>query len=218
MSGIHEVDYATSEIKTHLDEYFTSILQLKQFWEEGTMRLPQRWKKVIERNGLSVPATIGDSLPPATWNNYTPARAHAKRFTLLIPSGIAEPYVIVFYRVVLGVSGIHMHDHFEIIVSSFRKDVHVELCHKIMRKNGYYRRVWWKKLYISKENMKKKSHSIKNYIEKDKVTYSDERIPFDRTFTYSVTFYFIVVIIPDSQFLGYSKQLFLIQCVIAARS
>ncbi|KAK1136643.1 hypothetical protein K0M31_001188, partial [Melipona bicolor] len=46
--------------------------------------------------GLSVPATIGDSLPPATWNNYTPARAHAKRFTLLIPSGIAEPYPLSF--------------------------------------------------------------------------------------------------------------------------
>ncbi|KOX80733.1 Histone-lysine N-methyltransferase SETMAR [Melipona quadrifasciata] len=38
-----------SEIKTHLDEYFTS--KLKQFWKEGTMRLPERWKKVIEQNG-----------------------------------------------------------------------------------------------------------------------------------------------------------------------
>ncbi|KOX75171.1 Histone-lysine N-methyltransferase SETMAR [Melipona quadrifasciata] len=33
-----------SEIKTHLDEY-------KQFWKEGIMRLPERWKKVIEQNG-----------------------------------------------------------------------------------------------------------------------------------------------------------------------
>jgi len=38
-----------SEIKTHLDEYFTSKLQ--QFWKEGIMRLPERWKKVIEQNG-----------------------------------------------------------------------------------------------------------------------------------------------------------------------
>ncbi|KOX76329.1 Histone-lysine N-methyltransferase SETMAR [Melipona quadrifasciata] len=37
-----------SEIKTHLDEYFTS--KLKQFWKEGIMRLPERWKKVIEQN------------------------------------------------------------------------------------------------------------------------------------------------------------------------
>ncbi|KOX68982.1 Histone-lysine N-methyltransferase SETMAR [Melipona quadrifasciata] len=37
------------EIKTHLDEYFTS--KLKQFWKEGIMRLPERWKKVIEQNG-----------------------------------------------------------------------------------------------------------------------------------------------------------------------
>lgn len=62
----------------------------------------------------------------------------------------------------------------EIIVNSFREDVHVELCHKIIRMNGCYGRVRRKKLYISKENMKKKSHFIKNYIEKDKVTYSDE--------------------------------------------
>ncbi|KOX70246.1 hypothetical protein WN51_05524 [Melipona quadrifasciata] len=33
-----------SEIKTHLDEYFTS--KLKQFWKEGIMRLPERWKKI----------------------------------------------------------------------------------------------------------------------------------------------------------------------------
>ncbi|KOX72601.1 Histone-lysine N-methyltransferase SETMAR, partial [Melipona quadrifasciata] len=38
-----------SEIKTHLDEYFTS--KVKQFWKEGIMRLPERWKKVIEQNG-----------------------------------------------------------------------------------------------------------------------------------------------------------------------
>ncbi|CAK9825860.1 Mariner Mos1 transposase [Anthophora retusa] len=38
-----------SEIKTHLDEYFASKLQ--QFWKEGIMRLPERWKKVIEQNG-----------------------------------------------------------------------------------------------------------------------------------------------------------------------
>ncbi|KOX70244.1 hypothetical protein WN51_05522 [Melipona quadrifasciata] len=25
--------------------------KLKQFWKEGTMRLPERWKKVIEQNG-----------------------------------------------------------------------------------------------------------------------------------------------------------------------
>ncbi|KOX74680.1 Histone-lysine N-methyltransferase SETMAR [Melipona quadrifasciata] len=37
------------EIKTHLDEYFTS--KVKQFWKEGIMRLPERWKKVIEQNG-----------------------------------------------------------------------------------------------------------------------------------------------------------------------
>ncbi|CAK9834541.1 Mariner Mos1 transposase [Anthophora retusa] len=38
-----------SEIKMHLDEYFASKLQ--QFWKEGIMRLPERWKKVIEQNG-----------------------------------------------------------------------------------------------------------------------------------------------------------------------
>ncbi|CAK9809216.1 Mariner Mos1 transposase [Anthophora quadrimaculata] len=38
-----------SEIKTHLDEYFASKPQ--QFWKEGIMRLPERWKKVIEQNG-----------------------------------------------------------------------------------------------------------------------------------------------------------------------
>ncbi|KOX68175.1 Histone-lysine N-methyltransferase SETMAR [Melipona quadrifasciata] len=38
-----------SEIKTHLDEYFTS--KLKQFWKEGMMRLPERWKKIMEQNG-----------------------------------------------------------------------------------------------------------------------------------------------------------------------
>ncbi|KOX68974.1 Histone-lysine N-methyltransferase SETMAR, partial [Melipona quadrifasciata] len=40
------------EIKTHLDEYFTS--KLKQFWKEGIMRLPERWKKVIEQNGSHI--------------------------------------------------------------------------------------------------------------------------------------------------------------------
>ncbi|KOX67598.1 hypothetical protein WN51_08700, partial [Melipona quadrifasciata] len=38
-----------SERKTHLDEYFTS--KLKRFWKEGIMRLPERWKKIIEQNG-----------------------------------------------------------------------------------------------------------------------------------------------------------------------
>ncbi|KOX76124.1 Histone-lysine N-methyltransferase SETMAR [Melipona quadrifasciata] len=37
-----------SETKTHLDEYFTS--KLKQFWKEGIMRLPERWKKVIKQS------------------------------------------------------------------------------------------------------------------------------------------------------------------------
>ena len=40
---------SVSEIKTHLDEYFASKSQ--QFWKEGIMRLPERWKKVIEQNG-----------------------------------------------------------------------------------------------------------------------------------------------------------------------
>ncbi|CAK9817859.1 Mariner Mos1 transposase [Anthophora plagiata] len=39
---------SVNEIKTHLEEYFASKSQ--EVWKEGIMRLPERWKKMIEQN------------------------------------------------------------------------------------------------------------------------------------------------------------------------
>lgn len=43
---------SVSEIKAHLQDYFLSKTQ--QFWKKGIMRLPERWKNVIEQKGSYV--------------------------------------------------------------------------------------------------------------------------------------------------------------------
>lgn len=48
----------------------------------------------------------------------------------------------------------------EIIVNSFRKDVHIELYHKIMRTNGYYGRVYRKITIYQQRKYEGKNHSL----------------------------------------------------------
>ena len=37
------------DCKRHLDQFFTQ--KDKKFWEDGIMKLPEKWQKVVEQNG-----------------------------------------------------------------------------------------------------------------------------------------------------------------------
>ena len=37
-------------VKMHLEQFFAQ--KDKQFWEDGTMKLPEKWQKAVEQNGL----------------------------------------------------------------------------------------------------------------------------------------------------------------------
>lgn len=66
-----------------------------------------------------------------------------------------------------------------IVANNFGKDVHPELCRRVLRSNDYHGRIPRKKPYISKINKKKRLTFAKMYIDKDisfwnKVIFSDE--------------------------------------------